>query len=133
MGQRNTDTKSHEITAIPELLQWLAIPGCIVTMDAMGCQKKIAKEIIEADADYVLALKGNQETVHAEVKSFLDAMLLERQAPRPVGAKLCAEAASLATLEVVEKAMVDWKCAATTRAIGWVGLPTVPNGKVCSP
>jgi predicted transposase YbfD/YdcC len=62
------------------------LAGCIVTVDAMGCQKKIAKEIIEADADYVLALKGNQETVHAEVKSFLDSSLEERHQLRPKGA-----------------------------------------------
>ena len=103
LGQLKAADKSNEITAVPELLRVLELSGCIVTMDAMGCQKKIAKEIIEADADYVLALKGNQETVHEEVKSFLDATLVERQAPRPVGAKLSRAAASLASLESVEK------------------------------
>jgi len=73
LGQLKVADKSNEITAVPELLRVLELSGCIVTLDAMGCQKKIAKEIVEADADYVLALKGNQETVHAEVKSFLDA------------------------------------------------------------
>ena len=73
LGQLKVADKSNEITAVPELLRVLELSGCIVTIDAMGCQKKIAKEIIEADADYVLALKGNQETVHEEVKSFLDA------------------------------------------------------------
>jgi hypothetical protein len=68
----------------------------------MGCQKKIAKEIIEADADYVLALKGNLETVHEEVKSFLDATLLEQQSPQPKGAKLSPAAAALARPETVE-------------------------------
>src|SRR5215471_3784238 len=72
LGQLKVTDKSNEITAVPELLRVLELSGCIVTLDAMGCQKKIAKEIIEADADYVLALKGNQETVHQEVKSFLD-------------------------------------------------------------
>lgn len=71
LGQVKTDAKSNEITAIPELLRSLELNGCIVTLDAMGCQKNIAKEIHEADADYVLALKGNHETVHAEVQSFL--------------------------------------------------------------
>ena len=52
-------------------------------MDAMGCQKKIAKEIVEADTDYVLAPKGNQEKVRAEVKSLLDATLVERGVKRP--------------------------------------------------
>ena len=60
----------------------LELAGCIVTVDAMGCQKKIAKEIVAADADYVLALKGNQETVHAEMKTYLDDAIV-RQAHLP--------------------------------------------------
>lgn len=103
LGQLKVADKSNEITAVPELLRVLELAGCIVTVDAMGCQKKIAQEIIEADADYVLALKGNQETVHEEVKTFLDAALSERTAPRPVGAKLTPGAANLAVLETVEK------------------------------
>src|SRR5512133_3369136 len=103
LGQLKVEDKSNEITAVPELLRVLELSGCIVTIDAMGCQKKIAREIIEADADYVLALKGNQETVHAEVKAFLDSALAERQSPRAVGAKLSKEAAGLAQLETVEK------------------------------
>jgi predicted transposase YbfD/YdcC len=103
LGQLKVADKSNEITAVPELLRVLELSGCIVTIDAMGCQKKIAREIIEADADYVLALKGNQETVHAEVKSFLDALLIEQQTPRPKGAKLSSAAATLARLETVEK------------------------------
>lgn len=103
LGQLKVADKSNEITAVPELLRVLELSGCIVTTDAMGCQKKIAKEIIEADADYVLALKGNQETVHEEVKSFLDATLLEQQTPRPPGAQRSKMAATLASLETVEK------------------------------
>jgi predicted transposase YbfD/YdcC len=103
LGQLKVADKSNEITAVPELLRVLELSGCIVTIDAMGCQKKIAKEIIEADADYVLALKGNQETVHEEVKTFLDATLAERQALRPVGAKLSKAAASLASQQTAEK------------------------------
>jgi len=72
LGQLKVADKSNEITAVPQLLRALELAGCIVTVDAMGCQKKIAREIVEADADYVLALKGNQETVHEEVKSYLD-------------------------------------------------------------
>jgi len=64
LGQVEVDEKSNEITAIPVLLRSLELAGCIVTIDAMGCPKKIAREIVDADADYVLALKGNQETVH---------------------------------------------------------------------
>jgi predicted transposase YbfD/YdcC len=74
LGQVKVDEKSNEITAIPELLRVLELSGCIVTIDAMGTQKTIAREIRDADADYVLALKGNHEAVHEEVRSFfLDA------------------------------------------------------------
>lgn len=103
LGQWKVADKSNEITVVPELLRVLELSGCIVTMDAMGCQKKIAREINDADADYVLALKGNQETVHEEVKTYLDAALLERTTARPVGAKLSTGAATLAALETVEK------------------------------
>jgi len=72
LGQRTVRDKSNEITVMPDLLRALELAGCIVTADALHCQKDIAKEIIEADADYVLALKGNQGTAFAEVKSFLD-------------------------------------------------------------
>ena len=72
LGQLKVDDKSNEITAVPKLLRVLELAGCIVTLDAMGCQKEIAKEIKEADADYVLALKGNQGQAHAEIKSYLD-------------------------------------------------------------
>ena len=72
LGQIKTEEKSNEITAIPELLRTLKLAGCIVTIDAMGCQTKIATEITEAKADYVLALKGNQSTLHEEVASFME-------------------------------------------------------------
>jgi predicted transposase YbfD/YdcC len=103
LGQLKVSDKSNEITALPKLLRVLELAGCIVTVDAMGCQKKIAKEIAEADADYVLALKGNQETVQDEVKTFLEDALAERSQPRPQGAKLSPAAAKLAVLETVEK------------------------------
>jgi len=70
LGQVKTEEKSNEITAIPELLEVLDISGCIVTIDAMGCQKKIAGKIIEKDADYILALKGNQGNLAKEVEAF---------------------------------------------------------------
>jgi predicted transposase YbfD/YdcC len=103
LGQLKVADKSNEITAVPELLRVLELSGCIVTIDAMGCQKAIAKEIVEADADYVLALKGNQETVHQEVKSFLDSTLAEQQAPRPAGANPGRAAAALQSEQTVEK------------------------------
>lgn len=103
LGQLKVDEKSNEITAVPQLLRVLELAGCIVTADAMGCQKKIAKEIIEADADYVLALKGNQEKVHEEVKSFLDSTLLEKQKPRPKGALIPKAESGLQQFQTVEK------------------------------
>jgi predicted transposase YbfD/YdcC len=60
LGQVKVEEKSNEITAIPKLLKVLAIKGCIVTIDAMGCQREIAAEIIGKEADYILAVKGNQ-------------------------------------------------------------------------
>ena len=68
LGQVKVDERSNEITAIPELLKMLDVSGCIVTIDAMGCQKEIAKEIIDREADYVLALKGNQLQLYEEVR-----------------------------------------------------------------
>jgi len=60
LGQIKIDEKSNEITAIPKLLNVLALKGCLVTIDAMGCQREIAAQIIEKEADYLLAVKGNQ-------------------------------------------------------------------------
>jgi predicted transposase YbfD/YdcC len=79
LGQRKVKNKSNEITAVPELLRALELAGCIVTADALHCQKHIAKEIVEADADYVLALKGNQGTAFSEVKAFLDEAIQRRE------------------------------------------------------
>ena len=67
LGQTKVEEKSNEITAIPKLLQLLELTGCIVTIDAMGCQKEIAREIIEADADYLLAVKENQGQLYEDV------------------------------------------------------------------
>ena len=67
LGQVQTDKKSNEITAIPQLLKLLSIKGCIVTIDAMGCQKAITQEIIASQADYVLTLKGNHPYLYRQV------------------------------------------------------------------
>lgn len=72
LGQIKTEEKSNEITAIPELLKLLDIRGCIITIDAAGCQKAIAQDIIESGADYVLALKGNQGTLYQDVKDYFE-------------------------------------------------------------
>jgi predicted transposase YbfD/YdcC len=73
--QKNVDKKTNEITAIPELLRTLVLKGTVVTIDAMGCQKKIAQGIIAAEADYVLALKGNQGDFHRDVEQYLDKLI----------------------------------------------------------
>ena len=70
LGQVKTDEKSNEITAIPELLKCLELKGCLVTIDAMGCQKKMAEIIIEQEADYLLALKDNQPKLHQAVQDY---------------------------------------------------------------
>src|SRR5512135_1299029 len=73
LGQVVVDAKSNEITAIPKLLEMLELSGAMVTIDAMGCQTEIARQIVAAKADYVLAVKGNQPTLHdGIVKFFLD-------------------------------------------------------------
>lgn len=72
LGQVACAEKSNEITAIPELLRLVDIKGTIITIDAMGTQKAIAAQIIDGKADYVLALKGNQETLHQQVIDYVD-------------------------------------------------------------
>jgi len=72
LGQVKVDDKSNEITAIPKLLKQLDISGAIVTIDAMGCQKAIAAQILEQEGDYVLSLKGNQGNLHDDVKVWFE-------------------------------------------------------------
>jgi predicted transposase YbfD/YdcC len=73
--QKEVNNKTNEITAIPELLESLILKGTVVTIDAMGCQKKIAKQIIDSEADYALALKGNQGDFHRDVEAFLTKLI----------------------------------------------------------
>ena len=73
LGQVKTDEKSNEITAVPELLEKLELKGCIVTLDAMGCQRAIAKQVKEGGGDYVLALKRNQPELDREVQAHFEA------------------------------------------------------------
>jgi predicted transposase YbfD/YdcC len=69
------EDESHGITAVPERVRTLELAGCLVTLDAMGCQRRIAREILEADAQYILALKGNQGTAHQGIASDPDAAI----------------------------------------------------------
>ena len=72
LAQIATDAKSNEITAVPELLKLLSLKGATVTTDAMNCQRTIARQIIDQGGDYVLALKGNQGTLHDDVRTYLE-------------------------------------------------------------
>ncbi len=91
LGQRATAEKSNEITAIPELLALLETQGALITVDAMGCQKEIASQIVAGKADYVLALKGNQGNLHEAVVDYFE----------------IAEAANFARVPVREKITLD--------------------------
>ena len=80
LGQVAVDSKSNEITAIPQLLENLDLEDCVVTIDAAGCQREIAEKIINKGGDYVLALKGNHPTMHEQV---VDYFLEQTEADRP--------------------------------------------------
>jgi len=81
LAQRKVESKTNEITAIPELLEALEVAGCIVTIDAMGCQKEIARKIIERKADYILAVKENQGHLYEDIAHLFELYLKE---PNPL-------------------------------------------------
>jgi predicted transposase YbfD/YdcC len=84
LGQLAVEEKSNEITAIPQLLDQLDLTGAVVTIDAAGCQRNIADEIVAGGGDYVLALKGNQETLHRDVTDLFAKLLEEDFGDTPV-------------------------------------------------
>lgn len=84
LGQVKVDDKSNEITAIPALLRLLVVRGCIVTLDAMGCQTEIAAQIIEQEGDYELALKKNHGRLYQEVERLFQDALADPTGPIPV-------------------------------------------------
>jgi predicted transposase YbfD/YdcC len=84
LGQVVVDAHSNEITAIPKLLEILELSGALVTIDAMGCQTEIAQQIVAAQADYCLAVKGNQPTLHEGITEFFDEHLENDFADQPV-------------------------------------------------
>jgi predicted transposase YbfD/YdcC len=84
LGQIATDAKSNEITAVPKLLAMLSLQGCIVTVDALNCQRAIASQIVDQGGDYALALKGNQGTLHDDVRRFLDDPMADKLTAEPV-------------------------------------------------
>lgn len=71
LGQLATEEKSNEITAIPELLEQIDVTNAVVTIDAAGCQREIAEQVIEGGGDYILALKGNQGTLHQQIQDYI--------------------------------------------------------------
>jgi predicted transposase YbfD/YdcC len=77
LGQLATDSKSNEITAIPRLLAMMDLAGATVTIDAMGCQRQIAGQVVQQQAHYLLAVKENQPTLYEKVKRLLDEAVLE--------------------------------------------------------
>lgn len=81
LGQQDTDAKSNEITAIPALLQLLHLKGSLVSIDAMGCQTKIAKLIVDRGGDYLFGLKGNQSTLQEQTAALFDDVLEARKRP----------------------------------------------------
>ncbi len=111
LGQVRCEEKSKEITAIPELLNILDLAGCIVTIDAIGCQKNSVANIIEKEADYVISLKGNQGNLHQEIKDYLD--WAERIGFTEIGYDYC---------ETLEKGhgRIEARRCWVTEEIGWL-------------
>ena len=79
LGQMRVDEKSNEITAVPELLDLIEVENCVFTSDAMSCQKKTVEKIISKHCDYVICLKGNQETLHKDVQLYFETALAQPQ------------------------------------------------------
>lgn len=123
LGARAVEEKSNEITAIPELLDLLAITGAIVTIDAMGCQKKIAEKIIAKGADYVLGLKGNQGTLRDDVEILFDEQMTNGFKDISVSKTADTDAGHgrIETREVFATADIGW----LKERHGWKGLNTI--------
>ncbi|MDR1002696.1 MAG: ISAs1 family transposase, partial [Oscillospiraceae bacterium] len=79
LGQIKTEEKSNEITAVPQLLDMIEVEKCVVTADAMSCQKDIAEKITKKQADYILGLKGNQPTLFSDMKLYFDSVKPENK------------------------------------------------------
>ena len=118
LGQQKVDDKSNEITAIPKLLLQLDIAGAVITMDAMGCQTKIAAQIIQQGADYVLSLKGNQGELYDDVKTFFNSSL----APTIGNISYDGEHGRIETRTIRATADIQWL---QKRHSQWVGLNSI--------
>jgi predicted transposase YbfD/YdcC len=116
LGQVKTYEKSNEITAIPTLLVMLELIDCIITIDAMGCQKDIAKKIVKAEAGYVIGLKGNQSNLHDDVKLYFE--------DKPSGMKTTTHDKGHGRVETRTyylETNIDW----LTQKQDWIGLNAV--------
>ena len=118
LGQQKVDDKSNEITAIPKLLTQLDIAGAVITMDAMGCQTKIADQIIQQGADYVLSLKGNQGELHQDVREFFASAL----SPTIGDIRYEGEHGRVETRSIRATAQTQWL---QERHPGWRGLNSI--------
>ena len=119
MGQVKTEEKSNEITAIPELLDLLSIKGCLVSIDAMGCQKGIVAKIVDKEADYLLAVKGNQETLYEGIQSAFRSHL------KSVPEQLQSVEKAHGRIEYREYHVLDSSVLPSTITDAWVGLKMI--------
>ena len=118
LGQQKVDDKSNEITAIPKLLMQLDIAGAVITMDAMRCQTKIADQIIQQGADYVLSLKGNQGDLHQDVRDYFASTL-----PPAIGdVRYEGEHGRVETRSIRATSQTQWL---QERHPGWSGLNSI--------
>ena len=122
LGQRCVDGKSNEITAVPELLDQLALQNTIVTLDAMGCQTAIAEKILARGGDYLLALKGNHKLAHAAVVEHFDQHCFGRGA---LGRADCDAFDDTHGRLVRRRVFASTDAAALDALSGWPGLRTV--------
>ncbi len=122
LGQRSVDGKSNEITAVPELLDQLALQNSIVTLDAMGCQTAIAENILARGGDYLLALKGNHKLAHAAVVEHFDQHCFARGAP---GRADCDAFDDTHSRLVRRRVFASTDAAVLDALSGWPGLRTV--------
>jgi len=123
LGQIKTEEKSNEITAIPELIKSLDIAGAVLTIDAMGCQKEIAALIVEHEGNYVIGLKGNQQSLHDEIVNFFDqaqAINFE-DIPCSIHHSIDADHGRIEEREVYVSSEIDW----LPQKKEWMGLTSI--------
>ena len=106
LGQIAAGVKSNEITAVPKLLKMLSLKGCVVTADALNCQRGIARQIVDQGGDYALSLKGNQGMLHKDVSTFLD--------------DPAAEAITIHTTVDAGHGRIETRAATISTSIGWL-------------